>query len=168
MKTKRETTLNAPRRRVSLTPAFTSQPFVSPVQTTGRDEGGRMSSGGISQFSERPHSLLFPQGGRVNERGNGQGMEPRIIDFSTAQNFRELFALLDAKRTLWGSQKCYTAAELKMLINRFRSRNLALHLPLQLIPRTAGLQQRVKDLLEAEILKVATANRGTNGHDPMQ
>jgi len=71
-------------------------------------------------------------------------------EFSDAQTFMELFRLLDAKQTLWGSQKHYTANELKMLINRVRTRNPALHLPVDIIPATGGLRMRVKALAAAE------------------
>jgi hypothetical protein len=71
-------------------------------------------------------------------------------EFAQATTFPALFALLEAKGTLWGSQKRYTAAELKVLINRVRSTHAALHLPLQVLPETGGLRQRVQVLLEAE------------------
>jgi hypothetical protein len=70
-------------------------------------------------------------------------------EWATAATFRELFRLLDAKRILWGSQKRYTAAELKKLINRVRTTRHPFHLPLQVIPETGGLRQRVKVLLDA-------------------
>jgi hypothetical protein len=57
---------------------------------------------------------------------------------------------LDVRQTLWGSQKCYTAQELKTLINRVRTQQPTLHLPLVVIPETDGLRQRVQELLEAE------------------
>jgi hypothetical protein len=80
-------------------------------------------------------------------------------EFADVQTFRELFRLLDARRTLWGSQKRYTADELKVLINRVRTRNPALHLPLDILPATGGLRIRVKALVTAEAL-----GRGREGH----
>ena len=71
-------------------------------------------------------------------------------EFTDVQTFRELFHRLDTKRTLWGSQKRYTAAELKVLINRVRTRNPALHLPLDILPATGGLRAKVKALATAE------------------
>jgi len=72
--------------------------------------------------------------------------------FAGAQTFQDLFQQLDAKRVLWGSQKRYTAKELKILINRVRTTNPQLHLPLEVIPETGGLRQRVKALAAAEAL----------------
>src|SRR4051812_49272147 len=60
-------------------------------------------------------------------------------EFSMATNVQELCQLLDVKGGLWGSQKYYVAAELKILINRVRSRNPTLQLPVALIPHTGGL-----------------------------
>ena len=57
-------------------------------------------------------------------------------DFTKATTFQELFQLLDVRGGVWGSQKYYSAAELKRLINRVRSCNPALQLPLALIPET--------------------------------
>ena len=71
-------------------------------------------------------------------------------EFASASDFRELFQKLEAKQGLWGSQKWYTAGELKVLINRVRTRNPALRLPLVVLPETGGLRQRVKELLAAE------------------
>jgi hypothetical protein len=79
-----------------------------------------------------------------------QKPERKGVDFASAQNFQDLFALLDTKGALWGSQRCYTARELKVLINRVRTKNLAFCLPLQVIPETGGLRQRVKALCDAE------------------
>jgi hypothetical protein len=70
--------------------------------------------------------------------------------FAQAKDFRELFRLLDGRQTLWGSQKRYTAQELKALINRVRTQQPTLHLPLVVIPETGGLRHRVQELLEAE------------------
>jgi hypothetical protein len=70
--------------------------------------------------------------------------------FAGAQTFQDLFRQLDAKRTLWGSQKRYTAKELKTLINRVRTKNPRLHLPLEVIPETEGLRRRVQALAAAE------------------
>src|SRR5262249_16186611 len=63
--------------------------------------------------------------------------------FAGARTFPDLFQQLDAKRFLWGSQKRYTATELKALINRVRTQNPNLHLPIEVIPETGGLRQRV-------------------------
>ncbi|HKA54154.1 MAG TPA: hypothetical protein VKJ47_10880 [Candidatus Binatia bacterium] len=71
--------------------------------------------------------------------------------FAGAQTFRDLFQQLDAKRVLWGSQKRYGAKELKILINRVRAKNPNLHLPLEVIPETGGLRERVKELAAAEV-----------------
>ena len=70
--------------------------------------------------------------------------------FAGAQTFQDLFQRLDAKHVLWGSQKRYTAKELKTLINRVRTTNPHLHLPFEVIPETGGLRQRVKALAAAE------------------
>jgi hypothetical protein len=70
--------------------------------------------------------------------------------FTSTQTFRDLFRRLDAKRALWGAQKRYTAKELKVLINRVRTKNPQLHLPLEVIPETDGLRQQVKVLAAAE------------------
>jgi hypothetical protein len=72
--------------------------------------------------------------------------------FARAQTFQDLFQRLDAKRVLWGSQKPYTAKELKTLINRVRTKNPQLRLPLEVIPETGGLRQRVQALAGAEAL----------------
>jgi ADP-heptose:LPS heptosyltransferase len=48
--------------------------------------------------------------------------------------------VLDARQTLWGSQKCYTAQELKTLINRVRTQHPAVHLPLVVIPETGDAE----------------------------
>ncbi len=71
-------------------------------------------------------------------------------DFTKATNFQELFQVLDMKGGLWGSQKYYSAAELKRLINRVRSCNPALQLPLALIPDTGGLREKTKALCDTE------------------
>jgi len=70
--------------------------------------------------------------------------------FSTVHDFRALFTLLDEKDVLWGSQKGYSAQELKVLINRVRTTNRTLRLPLQVIPETGGLRQCVQKLCEEE------------------
>jgi hypothetical protein len=70
--------------------------------------------------------------------------------FAGAQTFQDLFQQLDAKRVLWGSQKQYRATELKVLINRVRTKNPQLHLPLEVIPDTGGLRQQVQVLAAAE------------------
>jgi hypothetical protein len=70
--------------------------------------------------------------------------------FAGARTFQDLFQQLDAKGVLWGSQKRYPAKELKTLINRVRTTNPRLHLPLEVIPETGGLRQRVKALAAAE------------------
>jgi hypothetical protein len=98
----------------------------------------------------REKKILLGRSGYLN-RPEGRG-----IEFSSAQNFRDLFALLDARGTLWGSQKCYAARELKVLINRVRTKNLAFCLPLQVIPETGGLRQRVKELYDTEMSKVGS------------
>ena len=72
--------------------------------------------------------------------------------FAGVQTFRELFQMLDAKRALWGSQKRYMAKELNALINRVRTKNPRFHLPLEVIPETGGLRERVKALATAEAL----------------
>ena len=81
----------------------------------------------------------------------GYGLRLREAGFSQVQDFRALFAQLDARQTLWGSQKCYTARELKILINRVRTQNPTIHLPLGVIPETDGLRQRVQELMEVEV-----------------
>ncbi len=89
------------------------------------------------------------------QSGMGRGLfrhTRACCTFAGAQTFRDLFQQLDAKRVLWGSQKRYTAKELKVLINRVRTKNLQLHLPLEMIPETGGLRQRVKVLAAAEAL----------------
>jgi len=55
--------------------------------------------------------------------------------------------MLASRQTLWGSQKQYTAKELKMLINRVRTPTPTLQLPLAVIPATGGLRQRVQQLV---------------------
>ena len=70
--------------------------------------------------------------------------------FAGAQTFQDVFQRLDAQRVLWGSQKRYTAQELKTLINRVRTHNPRLHLPLEGIPETGGLRQRGQVLVRAE------------------
>lgn len=76
--------------------------------------------------------------------------EGNVDEFGKAKNFMELFTLLDKKGELWGTQKKYQAEELKKLINRVRSKNPELHLPLEVIPETGGLRQKVKDLIDIE------------------
>jgi len=79
--------------------------------------------------------------------------EGKADEFGTAKDFKELLTLLDQKGDLWGSQKKYRAEELKMLINRVRTQNPDLHLPLETIPETGGLRQKVSDLLEIESMQ---------------
>ena len=74
-------------------------------------------------------------------------------EFASARDFRDLFQRLEAKQTLWGSQRQYRAKDLKVLINRVRSDNPTLRLPLEVIPATGGLRQRVKELAAAEARK---------------
>lgn len=90
-------------------------------------------------------------------------MQPNIGSgtFTGAQTFQDLFQRLDAKRVLWGSQKRYTAKELKVLINRVRTNDPRLRLPLEVIPETGGLRQRVQALAAAE----AVANRSNDHRD---
>jgi hypothetical protein len=92
----------------------------------------------------------------------GNSTHPGCNDWATATTFRELFRPLDAKRFLRGSQKRYTAAELKKLINHVRTTQPPLHLPLEVIPATGGLRQRVKALLDAD----AAAARTETGPGP--
>lgn len=86
-------------------------------------------------------------------------------EWATATTFPKLFRLLDATQALWGSQKQYTAAELKKRINRVCTRNRAFHLPLQVIPTTEGLRQQVSALLcvESALARIKTnSDRRTN------
>ena len=76
-----------------------------------------------------------------------------VCEFASARDFRDLFQRLEAKQTLWGSQRQYRAKDLKVLINRVRSHNPTLHLPLEVIPETGSLRQRVKKLATAEAEK---------------
>jgi hypothetical protein len=71
-------------------------------------------------------------------------------EFASARDFRDLFQRLEAKQTLWGSQRQYRAKDLKVLINRVRSHNPTLRLPLAMIPETGSLRQRVKELAAAK------------------
>jgi|SRR5581483_326982 len=71
-------------------------------------------------------------------------------EFAGARDFQDLFQRLEAKQTLWGSQRQYRAKDLKVLINRVRSHAPTLRLPLEVIPETGGLRQRVKELAAAE------------------
>lgn len=103
----------------------------------------------LQQLRQRLQDFFFQVSRRCQTNGNQQD-NPQAFDFSTAQSFRELFKLLDEKGTLWGSQKRYTAVELKTLINRCRSDRTAQRFRTQLIPRTAGLRQKVEDLCAAE------------------
>jgi len=107
-----------------------------------------------------PHSYVRQETGTpvrpkripVTESTAENSTDDRSEDFVQVPTFPELFRLLDAKGTLWGSQKRYTAAELKLLINRVRTHRPALHLPLQVIPETGGLRQRVATLLATDAL----------------
>ena len=87
---------------------------------------------------------------RCVRAGGKSRLRLRSKTFAQAQDFRALFILLDARQMLWGSQKCYTAQELKILINRVRTPHPAVHLPLVVIPETGGLRQRVQELVDAE------------------
>ena len=81
-----------------------------------------------------------------------RGSEKDGAPFSVARDFKELFTLLHEKRVLWGSQKGYSAPELNVLINRVRTSNQTLRLPLEVIPETGGPRQRVQELREEEAL----------------
>ena len=101
-----------------------------------------------------------------------QGSEKDGAPFSVARDFKELFTLLDEKRVLWGSQKGYSAQELKVLINRVSTSNQTLRLPLEVIPETGGLRQRVQELCEEEardagILMVACCAFRPHGAEAM-
>jgi hypothetical protein len=81
---------------------------------------------------------------------SGESSGERAREFASARDFWDLFQMLEAKQTLWGSQRRYTAKDLKVLINRVRSHNPTLRLPLEVIPETGGLRQKVKELAAAE------------------
>src|SRR5215510_1986672 len=102
---------------------------------------------------ETQHSCATVQDLTRSDRGGGLFRHTRACwccVFTDAKTFQDLFQRLDAKHVLWGSQKRYTAQELKTLINRVRTTNPRLHLPLEVIPETGGLRQRVKALAAAE------------------
>ena len=104
---------------------------------------------------ETQHSCATVQDLTRPDRGGGLFRHARACwccVFTDAKTFQDLFQRLDAKHVLWGSQKRYTAKELKTLINRVRTTNPQLHLPLEVIPETGGLRQRVKALAAAEAL----------------
>src|SRR5262249_13387065 len=119
---------------------------------------------GVSRSSEGVDQVQVSTRGTLRQMNDTQRRQQRLCtalsagrqsqqqgeEFASATTFPKLFRLLDTKGALWGSQKYYTAAELKKLINRVRTTNPVLHLPLQVIPTTGGLRQQVNLLLDAE------------------
>src|SRR5262249_42446633 len=122
--------LSALRRALERRPrrAFLHAPAMRPARATAQDPLRPDTDGGL--FGHAPTCWC--------------------CTFARAQTFQDLFRQLDAKRIVWGSQKRYTAKELKTLINRARTKKPRLHLPLEVIPETGGLRRRVQALAAAE------------------
>ena len=118
-------------------------------------QGGALLSALPILLGRRPREARLQRLDTKSSRNEFQGSSRSEMSggvFAGAKTFRDLFQMLDVKRALWGTQKRYTAQELKILINRVRTTNPQFHLPLEVIPETNGLRERVKVLAAAEAL----------------
>lgn len=77
---------------------------------------------------------------------------------AAAENFDELFALLDKTSGIQGSKEFFESAKLKEIIWKAREGGLST----EYVTRASGLRERVEDLLQAEKIKKAVDGKEKN------